>query len=553
VRPRLSLIAVVILSVALAVVASPPGSPFTPPLYPGGAAPGWLRGVADLLGLDALSREVVAVIGGVVIFALTASFLFALRSAWRREISMRSVLLVGVALHLLALAMPLFLSRDVYSYAIYGRMVSEHGANPYVDIPAAFPDDPTYPLVSVDWIDSPSVYGPAFTATAGAVTAVADSPAGIVSGFKLLAFLASVGTMFLVVPASRRVFPERATFAAMLVGWNPVVVFHGVAGGHNDALLGLAIAGGVLALLARRELLASGLLSLGALVKVSGGVPLLVAVAGAVARRRPGDRFVAGAKHVGLAATVALPFVLPFMQTEDPTLGTLELTSREGWLAPSRFVLSTLRSAARAVGGDAAGDFVSILVRAAFPLLFLWVLVGVVRHLARDPARIDPPVVLAAMGWVGLVSLLVSPVLLPWYAVWVIPMAWALPRTARGGVVVISMALAITELVAEPSRSPGVYEAMVFGLHWVATPVVLWVLIRLVLELRRRLRAGPAAGLDDPLLSEEVPSGSGAGAPRSDVAARGEGDDERQRAHAAGQHADAVSGDRRQDRHRDAH
>ncbi|MGH2685124.1 MAG: hypothetical protein ACRDJP_06640, partial [Actinomycetota bacterium] len=253
-RARLSTAAVLALGALLAVVASRPGSPFTPPLYPGAEAPGWLRGPAGALGLDDLSREVVALVGGVVVFGLVAAFLFALRAAWRGEITVRTVVLAGIALHLLAVAMPLFLSRDAYSYAIYGRMVVEHGANPYVDIPAGFPSDPTYPLVSVDWIDSKSVYGPAFTAVAAGVTAMASSPASIVFGFKLVAAAASLATLLLVVPAARRVFPERTAFAAMLVAWNPVVVFHGVAGGHNDALLGLAIAAGVLALVARREL-----------------------------------------------------------------------------------------------------------------------------------------------------------------------------------------------------------------------------------------------------------------------------------------------------------
>jgi hypothetical protein len=78
--------------------------------------------------------------------------------------------------------------------------------------------------------------------------------------------------------------------------------------------------------------------------------------------------------------------------------------------------------------------------------------------------------------------------------------------------VVVSVALAVTELVAEPSRAPRVWEAMVFGLHYVATPIVLLVLIRLLLELRRRLRAGPAPGWSDPLLMEAVPvGGSGDG------------------------------------------
>jgi hypothetical protein len=148
---------------------------------------------------------------------------------------------------------------------------------------------------------------------------------------------------------------------------------------------------------------------------------------------------------------------------------------------------------------------VGLIVRIGFPLILLWVLVTLVRHLASDPARISPPIVVAAMGWAALVSMLVAPILLPWYAAWVVPLAWLLPRAARGGAVVLSLALAITELVAEPARSPGLYEAMVFGLHWVATPLMLLVLVRLVIDLRARVAAGPGAGFDDPLLAEEIP------------------------------------------------
>jgi hypothetical protein len=142
------------------------------------------------------------------------------------------------------------------------------------------------------------------------------------------------------------------------------------------------------------------------------------------------------------------------------------------------------------------------VVRVAFPLVFAWVLVALLRHIAREPGRIEPPLVVGAMAWASLISLMISPILLPWYVAWVIPLAWVLPQPARGGAVLVSVALAITELVAEPSRSPGVYEAMVFGLHWVATPIVLLVLIRLLLALRLRLGHGPA--LLDPLLVEEA-------------------------------------------------
>jgi alpha-1,6-mannosyltransferase len=498
----------------VAVVAARPGSPFTPPLYSGAEGFPPLVWLSSAVGLDRLSRDAAGVVGAAAMFAAAGAFLYALVQAWRGRLSLPRVFVVALVLHALAVAVPLFLSRDVYSYAIYGRMVSEYGANPYTEIPAAFATDPTYPRVSVDWIDSPSVYGPAFSAAAGAVTAVVESPAGIVLAFKVIAAAASLLTVVLAVAGARRIAPQRAAFAAVLIGWNPVVVFHGVAGGHNDALLGLAVAAGVLAILARRELWGTAILAVGTLVKVSGAVPLLVAVVAATIRSPKGDRLRTFLLHAGVGVAVALPFVIPFMQTEDPTLGTLELTSRQGWLAPARFVLVTLRGAASTLGGDLAGDIVSVLVRVAFPLLFVWVLVSLLRHLAREPDRLDPVVVVGAMGWAGLISLMVSPVLLPWYAAWVIPLAWPLPRAARGGAILVSVAMAITELVAEPTRSPGVWEAMVFGLHWVATPIVLLVLIRLILDLRRRVGLAPAAGFSSPLMVEDVADLAGSGTRR---------------------------------------
>lgn len=562
-RARIATALVLGTGALVAVIASRPDSPLTPPLYPGAGAPDLLARAAAALGLDRLPRDAAAVVGAGALFAAAGAFLYALAAAWRGQLSVRRVVVVGLVLHALALAMPLFLSRDVYSYAIYGRMVSRYGANPYADIPASFAEDPVYPLVSVDWIDSRSVYGPAFTALSAGVTGVASTPAGTVFAFKAVAAVASAATMLLAAAAARRAAPERAAFAAALIGWNPVVVFHGVAGGHNDALLGLAIAVAVMLLLARRELWATAALTLGTLVKVSGAVPLLVAAVAFILRRPRGQRLRALGMHAAVTAGVALPFVIPYMQREDPTLGTLELTTRQGWLAPSRFVLVILRGAATAVGGEVAGDVASILVRVAFPLAFLWVMVSLLRHLARDPGRIDPVVVICAMGWASLVSLMLSPVLLPWYVAWLIPLAWLMPRPARGGAVLISVALAITELVAEPSRAPRVWEAMVFGLHWVATPVVLLVLVRLLLELRRRTGMAPGAGFADPLLIEDLgppvrgsahgarepalaPAPAGAGG--REVAGGDQGQDGADGSGAAGTDPDPVRGERAEDR-----
>jgi hypothetical protein len=562
---RVATLATLLTGALVAVVASRPGSPFTPPLFPGGEAHGLLQGAASLLGLDRIPRDLVAVIGAAAVFAAAGAFIYSLRQAWRGSLSVRRVVAVALLLHVLALLVPVFLSRDVYSYAIYGRMVSKHGANPYEEVPATFASDPYYARVSVDWIDSRSVYGPAFSALSAGVTSVTSTPANTVFAFKLVAAVASIITMLLAAAAARRVRPERAAFAAALIGWNPVVVFHGVAGGHNDALLGLAVAAGALALLAHRQLWATAALTAGTLIKVSGAVPLLVAVAAAVIARPRGARLRALGAHSAVALAVTVPFVVPFMQLEDPTLGTLELTGRQGWLAPSRFVLVILRGAANFLGGPTAGDVVGLIVRLAFPLVFALVIFALLRHLARDTARIDPVLVVGAMGWASLISLMISPVLLPWYVAWLIPLPWILPRSARGGAVLISVALTITELVAEPSRAPRVWEVMVFGLHWVATPVVLLVLVHLLLELRRRLGLRPGRGFADPLMLEELPlrrpragerepgaltgaaaSGRGGHVPQGPQHHRAD-----QASESSGMDAEAIGGERAEDRHGD--
>src|SRR5918999_1558693 len=209
-------IAVVSSSTAVGLLASRPDSPLTPPLAPGANASQALARAAEVVALDRLPRDAAAALSAVLLFAAVAAFLYALRVAWRGRLGVGRVLMVGVLLHLLALTIPLFLSRDVYSYGIYGRMVSEYGANPFVTTPEAFPRDPLFPLVSKDWADSPSVYGPAFVALSAGITSVGSSPGTIVWAFKLVAALAGVATLFLVAVAARRVHPKRAAFGAVL-------------------------------------------------------------------------------------------------------------------------------------------------------------------------------------------------------------------------------------------------------------------------------------------------------------------------------------------------
>ena len=57
----------------------------------------------------------------------------------------------------------MLLSTDVYTYWDYARISTEHGGNPYTDVPSDYPDDVAYPLMGSYWHDTTSVYGPGFT------------------------------------------------------------------------------------------------------------------------------------------------------------------------------------------------------------------------------------------------------------------------------------------------------------------------------------------------------------------------------------------------------
>ena len=504
---RLVTVAVPITSLAVAVLAAAPRSPLTPPLLPGDDPVRPLDGVARAVGLDGLSPEAAAWVAGAVMAAAVSAFLGALLLAWRGAISVRRVVWLAAGLHLLLLAVPLVLSRDVYSYGLYGRMVAQ-GLNPYVTAPSALQGDPLLALASPEWVGSPTVYGPAFTLLSAGLTGVVRGPAAQAHAFELLAAAASLTTVLLVVAAARRVHPERAAFAGVLVGWSPVVLFHTVGGAHNDALVGGGVAAGVLLMLSRRWRWATALLAAAAMIKLTAAVPLLMAVIAGAAARPVGRRLRELGLHAAIIVAVGVPFSLPFVR-EDPTLGTAELASREGWMAPFRLIR-------RAVGAVAPGGVAAAgtVLRVAFAALVVAAAALVARHLWRRGG--DPLAAVTGMGWVTLVALLSAPVLLPWYLPVVLPAAWALPRLPRSGVVLLSAVLAVTMFVAERSRSPAVWDAMVLGVRYVAAPVALLLLIRVALDLRRRLAIGPSSPGPDALASEfpSAPATGGGSGPQ---------------------------------------
>ena len=466
----------------VALVAATPGSPFSPILPPGSEPAGPFRWLAELLGLDRVHGNALAGVGVAAAALAAIAFLLVLREAWRGTLSVRTVVTLAVAYHVVVLLLPLLFSRDVYSYAYHGKIAATYHANPYVATPADFPRDALAPYVGPKWADTPAVYGPLWTQVSALVTRLAESMGAQIVMFRLIAAGASLATLAVVARLARRLRPGRVAFALAAVGLNPVVLFQSVGSGHNDVLVALAVAGALALLVARRPLLATAVLALGTLVKATAGVPLLLLVLVAVARAPRGERLLVAASHVVVAGGLALVFAAPFLQSEDPTLGMLELAKHEGWLAPSRL----FRRALDAASGHALG----VVARVVFPALLLGALFLIGRSLVRRARTLGALGEGAGWGWGLLCLMLLGPVLLPWYVTWALPLAWLLPRVPRSVLVGTGVALTVSQWTSEPARFDTAYDTNVLFGHYVLTPVVVGLLLWLLLDLWRRARAG---------------------------------------------------------------
>ena len=116
------------------------------------------------------------------------------------------------------------------------------------------------------WKWLPSPYGPGWTwlsALPYAATAGSDDATRAVLAFKGLAVICLVATTAGVAIAAERLRPGTGAAAAVLFGWNPLVLIHLAADGHNDAAMLALLAWGTAALTFRRPGAALALLAAG--------------------------------------------------------------------------------------------------------------------------------------------------------------------------------------------------------------------------------------------------------------------------------------------------
>ncbi|HXZ62386.1 MAG TPA: polyprenol phosphomannose-dependent alpha 1,6 mannosyltransferase MptB, partial [Acidimicrobiales bacterium] len=155
----------------------------------------------------------------------------------------RRVVLVMVVWALpLLLAPPLF-SRDVYTYAAQGEMMSHH-INPYSYGPDVLGATPFNGMADSIWSGAESPYGPVFLGFDGLL----DQASGhhILADLVLLRLLAVAGVALVVAatPTLARALKHDPAHAVLIGAGSPLVLLSLVAGDHNDALMaGLLVAG----------------------------------------------------------------------------------------------------------------------------------------------------------------------------------------------------------------------------------------------------------------------------------------------------------------------
>jgi hypothetical protein len=367
-----ALVGLLVLAVATAL---PGESPLVPSHAGGGSAWAWAY-----LGAAAAA------------FAVYLVALALLRDAGRA--GLRTVVAVAAAAQAVALAGPVLLSTDVYTYWDYARIAAVHGGNPYDAVPADYPDDPAYARMGAQWRETTSVYGPGFTlASEAEATAAGASPTAAAWGYKTQAALAMVALALLAARLS-----VRPAFAAAFVGWNPLLVVHFAGGGHNDAwMMAFVLAALALAAAGRRQW-AGAAWAAAISVKWTALAFLPLRALEARATGRP-------VKHLGFAAVAAGLAAVAFWRYGTSWLGSFGPLA-DNLQHQARYSIPTRVARLGVLSEDAsAGLFAGL-----FALAYVWLL----REAWRGRARLAlcAGLLLAATPW-----------LVPWYAVWAVPLA----------------------------------------------------------------------------------------------------------------------------------
>jgi len=367
---------------------------------------------------------------------------------------------------------PLF-SRDAYSYAAQGEMVSHH-MNPYLYGPFELGNNAYTAPVDPLWGNAPAPYGPMFLQVDGFFARITfhNELATII----LLRLLALVGVLLIAacVPRLAKLYHRDGAELFTLMVLNPVTIFHLIGGAHNDALmLGLLVAGVTLAK-EKRPIVGILLCALATAVKAPAALGILYigwSWLGTGVPVRERIRPVVTAGLIGIGVLGVFSFVSGLGWGWISILGTPGVV--RSWASPTTGVAFLVTGLAHLVHLDVGVGGVLSVCR------FLGMLAAAVSGvwLLLNSDRIGT---LKALGTTLLLFVLLGPVVQPWYLSWgLILLAPVALGQLRALVIGLSMVTAFIEL-------PGGTQLVTTLFHGDPLLIVLtllWLLIVLTVPL----------------------------------------------------------------------
>jgi hypothetical protein len=354
--------------------------------------PGWEAGPFHLL-FGGLPHDPRALGYGLSVVVLVMLGAYGVLLATVRTLSMRSIVVCVVALHVILLMCPPLQLTDLFNYLGYARLGALHGLNPYTHVIWDEVRDPVYRFSTWHHLKSP--YGPLFTAVTYLL------PLGSLSVsywlIKILTVVASLGFLALIWQCARTLGRD-PRFALVFVAFSPIYLVYAIGGFHNDFFMLVPSLGAVALLLARRDRSAGAVLMLAVAVKFTAILLLpFLLVAVRPARRRMLEIL----QGAGLAAIPLAALSLALFGFSIPNLSDQSTLLTD-------FSIPNVTGLVLGVGGGTP-----TLLR----VIDLGVVIAIIVLLRR---RGDW---LSRAGWatLGLIASLAW--LMPWYVIWLAPLA----------------------------------------------------------------------------------------------------------------------------------
>ena len=331
-----------------------------------------------------------------------------------RQLSARTIVLAIVGLHAIVLLSPPLQLTDVYNYLGYARLGALHQLSPYTHVLRDELHDPVFRFSS--WHNLHSPYGPLFTALTYPLAFLPLAYAYWI--VKVTTMVASLGLIALVARCARQLGRDPRQAVALLA-LNPIYVVYAMGGFHNDFFMLIPMLGAMSLLLERRDRSAGAVLMLAVAIKFTAVLllPFLLLAARPAPRRR--------AVVIG-AALGAIPLALLSLLLFGAHLPNLADQST----LLTQFSIINLVGLLIGAGGGAPW-----LLRAAE--------LGVVAAILWLVRRREDWVTSA--GWATLALIVSLAWLMPWYVIWVLPLAGlGTSRRLRRVAVALSVYLVLT-------------------------------------------------------------------------------------------------------------